>query len=155
MKNGTTLVELLVVIAIVGILATVTFLNLFGTRRQNELNSTSQAIVALLREARSRSTTQVSSTSWGVHFENSIATKPFYALFFSSTYSPATTVGYYRLPPSVGYATSSILSGSFKKITFSQLNGLASVSTSVSIYLLTSPSNSSTINIASSGAVSY
>ena len=154
-KKGTTLIELLIVIGIIGVLASVTFLSLFGTRRQNDLKGTSQAIAALLREARSRSVAQSSSTSWGVHFENSTVTSPFYALFFSATYAPTTTIGYYRLPSSVGYASSNIPSGSFKEVTFSQLDGLASASTSVSLYLLTSPTNSSTINIASSGAVSY
>lgn len=155
LRKGTTLIELLIVIGIIGILASVTFLSLFGARKQNDLNGTSQNIAALLREARSRSVAQSLSTSWGVHFENSTATSPFYALFFSAEYGPTVTIGYYRLPSSVGYASLSIPSGSFKEVTFSQLNGLASVSTSVSIYLLASPTNSSTINIASSGAVSY
>ncbi len=154
-EKGTTLAELLVVIGIIAILASVSFLSLFGTRSQNDLNGTSQEIAALLREARSRSVAQSSGNGWGVHFENSTTTSPFYALFFSATYGSTTTIGYYRLPSSVGYAGSSIAPGSFKDITFSQLSGLASASTSVSIYLLANPANSSAVNIASSGAVSY
>lgn len=146
--------ELLVVIGIIGVFASVAFLSLFGTRRQNDLNETSQKMAALLREARSRAVAQTFNAGWGVHFENGTATSPFYALF-SATYSSTTTAGYYRLPPRVGYASSSIAPGSFKEITFSQLNGLASASTSVNVYLLDNPAVSSSVNVASSGAVSY
>lgn len=152
-KKGTTLIELLIVIAIIAILISFSFLNLFGTRGQNDLKSASQQIVATLREARSRSVAQTSGTGWGVHFENSA--NPFYALFYSATYVSTTIIGYYSLPSDVGYATSDIAFGSFKEISFSQLSGLASASTSITIYLLTNPASSFTISMASSGAVSY
>lgn len=154
-RRGTTLVEMLIVMGLVTAFALIGFVNLFGKRGQNDLNSTAQSIAALLREAESRSMVQTSSTSWGVHFENSTSTAPFYSLFASSTYSTSTAQGYYRLPGTVGYVASTLASGASLEITFAQLSGLASASTSIGIYLTNNPGNSSTISVASSGAVSY
>jgi prepilin-type N-terminal cleavage/methylation domain-containing protein len=155
MKRGTTLIEMLIVVAIIASFALIGTISLFGRKNQGELNNATQGMASLLREARSRSTAQTSSTAWGVHFENSTTTVPFYALFSSSTYSTSVIESYYRLPTGVAYVTSSIASGSSTNITFAQLSGLASASTSVSIYLSTNAGMSSTISVASSGAVSY
>ncbi len=154
-RKGTTLVELLIAVALIAVIGFFAFLNLFTARGQNDLQNTTRSIAALLREARSRSVSQTSSSAWGVHLENSTTSAPFYALFFSQNYGPTSTLGYYRLPPSVGYVTSSIAAGSSREITFSQLSGLASASTSVTIYLINTPGSSSTVTVASSGAVSY
>ncbi len=153
-NKGTTLVELIIVVALISILAVFSFFTLLQRKGQNDFDNAGQSMAAMLREARSRSVSQSSSTSWGVHFENSTTTTPFYALFPGS-YATATIIGYYRLPTTVGYVTSSLASGASKEITFSQITGLASQSTSIAIYSLSNSANSSTINVASSGAVSY
>lgn len=153
-KCGFSTIELLIVIGIIGILAIVSLPNLVGRRSRVELDNTARQIAASLREAQSRSLAQESATSWGVHFENSTTTSPFYALFKGS-YSSSTRVNYSRLPSSLGYATSSIPLGAAKEVTFSQISGLASAATSTTIYLLTDATQSSTISVASSGAVSY
>lgn len=155
-NKGATLVELLIVISVIAIISVVALLNLLGRSAQTDLNNVTEQMASLLREARSRSVSQASSTSWGVHFGNSTATTPFYALFYSQTYGTSTTIGYYRLPSGLDYATSSIPSGSSVDVTFTQLSGQASASTSIKIYVSgKGTSNSSTINVASSGAVSF
>jgi hypothetical protein len=128
---------------------------LYGRRNRAELDAATAQIVALLREAQSRSVVQVSSTNWGVHFENGAATTPFYALFAGPVYATATRAGYYRLPPHVVYVSSTVPVGSAKDITFVQLSGVASASTSVGLYLVGGSAASSTIRVASSGAVGY
>ncbi|OGZ01283.1 MAG: hypothetical protein A3B13_03265 [Candidatus Liptonbacteria bacterium RIFCSPLOWO2_01_FULL_45_15] len=155
-RTGTTLIELLIVISMIGVISVVALLNLLGRSAQTDLNNATEQIASLLREARSRSVSQASSTSWGVHFENSTTTAPFYALFYSQTYSTSTVLGYYRLPSGIVYATSSIASGSSIDATFAQLSGQASSSASIKIYVSgKGTSNSSTISVASSGAVSF
>lgn len=155
-KKGTTLVELLIVVAIISVISIVSLLSLLGRSVQTDLNNVTEQMASLLREARSRSVSQASSTSWGVHFDNSTTTAPFYTLFFSQTYSSSTTIGYYKLPSGIAYATSSISSGSSVDITFAQLSGQASSSASVKIYISSKGiANSSTISVASSGAVSF
>lgn len=152
--SGTTIIELVLVIGLIGILATIFLVNLQGRKGKTELTTTTQQITALLREAQSRSVAQSSSTSWGVHFENSTTTIPFYALF-GGTYSASSRIGYYRLPATVNYSTSSLASGANREITFTQITGTASASSSITIFSTTDLSQSSTISVASSGAVSF
>lgn len=154
MRRGTSLLEVIMVIALIAVFSTVATLNLVGKKSASELDATAKQIAAILREAQSRSVSQSDGASWGVHFENSTSTSPFYALFRSS-YSVQNQVGYYRLPPTVGYATTSIALGGTKDIIFAQITGTANVSTSVKIQLLKDPSVSSTISVASSGAVRF
>lgn len=151
-SGGFTLTELLVVVGVIAVLAFVSFANFFGAKSSHDVTDTAQRIASLLREAQSRSVSQSSGARWGVHFENSSSS--FYALF-SSAYSSATVSGYYPLPPTVAYDSSTIPVGSPLEITFKQISGTASVSASIRIYLASNPSLSSTISVASSGVVSY
>jgi prepilin-type N-terminal cleavage/methylation domain-containing protein len=155
MKKGYTLVEMLVVVAIITVLALVSIMNFTSRRNQTHLSATASSMVALLREAQSRSVSQLSSTVWGVHFENSTTTSPFFSLF-STTYSSSSHVSYYALPTWVGYDPSSIAPGSFAEVRFAQISGSASGSSSISIYLIQGGSQgSSTISISGAGAISY
>jgi prepilin-type N-terminal cleavage/methylation domain-containing protein len=154
MNKGYTLAEMLIVMAIVIVLSLVSLANFVSRRNQSHLTSTASTMAGLLREAQSRSVAQASSTSWGVHFENS-TTSPFYALF-AGVYASSTNLGFYSLPAWVGYSTSSIRAGNWAEVTFAQISGAASGSSSMSIYLLRSnPEVSSTISISSAGAISY
>ena len=152
MRNGYTFAELLIVIAIMIILSLVSFANFVSRRNHSSLTSTASAMAGLLREAQGRAMAQASSTSWGVHFEN--GTPAFFALF-SVPYASSSLAGYYSLPAFVQYASSSIAQGSYAEVIFSQLSGVASGSSSVTVQLSQDPTTSSTITVASSGAVAY
>ena len=143
--------ELLIVLGFVVILSIVVLPSLYGRRSRIDLDNTTRQIVALLREAQSRSMAQASSTSWGVRFENSTTTTPFYALFATS-YATGTRIGYYRLPPSIRYATSSVAEGGFLDITFAQITGLPSTSTSIILELTTSGGGASGPSVTRSGS---
>ncbi len=148
------LVELLVVVAIMVVLATVALANLSSRKNSTDLTSASKQIAALLREAQSNAMAQEGGTVWGMHFENATATAPFFALF-SSRYSPTTTVGFYRLPAGVAYQPATLPSGTSRDVTFAEITGAASASTSIGLYMPSNPAFSSTITIASSGAVLF
>jgi len=157
LRFGFTSIEILIVIVIIALLAGISIVNLAGRRSRTELIGTTQQIVALLREAQSRSVNQASSSSWGVHLENSTATSPFYALFANS-YSSSTHIGYYRLSRMVQYATSSLSLGSSTDVMFSQLNGVPLASTSITLELVSGggpASMSSTIRVNMNGSVEY
>jgi len=141
------------VLFIGAILAAFLFTGLFGFQSRTEFEDTIKRVTATLREAQSRSLSRASSSVWGVHFENSTSTTPFYVLFYG-TYTTSTRVGHYPLPKTVSYTTSSLGSGATKEITFAQITGLASTATSV-IIQTKSGSASTTISINASGAVSY
>jgi type II secretory pathway pseudopilin PulG len=148
------MLETVLVVGMITALAVIGVLNLAGRRGQTEFDSAVRQITALLRDAQVRSVAQASDQGWGVHFENSTTTPAFYALFFG-TYSATTTVGYYRLPASVAYDSASLAPGASREVTFAQITGAASTSTSVTVYLVTRPAVSSTIAVSLSGAVNY
>ena len=155
MEKGYTLSEMLIVMGIIVILALVSMTSFVSRRNQSQLTSTASTMAGLLREAQSRSVAQESSTSWGVHFENSTTTSPFFALF-ASPYASSSQVGHYSLPAWVGYVSSSIRAGSYAEVRFAQISGAASGSSSIAIYLLQgNPLISSTISISSVGSISY
>ncbi len=151
-RKGFTFIELLLVIGITAIMAGFMLFGLVGKRSSSELSTTAERIVALLREAQSRSVGQASSTTWGVRFSN--GTEEFYALF-GGTYSTSSREQYYALPAAVDFATSSVASSSSIDVTFAQLSGASTGSTTVKIYLIAQPNSSTTITIDPSGAVSY
>ena len=155
MKDGYTLAELLIVMAIVLILALVSLANFVSRRNTSELTTTAAEMAGLLREAQSRSVAQSSSTSWGVHFDNGANGATPYFVLFAGQFGTSSNAGYYPLPAYVGYVTSSIPAGSYAEVTFSEISGIASGSSSIVIDLLQNPQASSTLSIASSGAVSY
>jgi prepilin-type N-terminal cleavage/methylation domain-containing protein len=152
MRRGFSMIEILLVLGITAVLATAAAINLQGRKSSAELTTTAGNIVSLLREAQSRSMSQASSTAWGVHFEN--GTSSFYALF-SGTYSTSSREAVYSLPAALQYVTSTVASSRYIEMTFAQISGLASGSSSVAIARKSSPSSSSTITLDPSGAISY
>lgn len=155
MRKGYTLAETLIVMAIMVALAVVAIGSFVNQRNRSQLSSTASAMAGLLREAQSRAVSQSSSTSWGVHFENSTEKTPFFVLF-AGPYSSSSPLGYYSLPVGVGYVAESIAAGSSAEVTFAQISGAASGSSSIAIYLMQgSPVVSSTINISPAGSISY
>jgi hypothetical protein len=143
----------MVVVALMIIVSVITVVNLSGRRSTSDLNNTTQQITAILREAQSRSVSGQSGATWGVYLANTTATAPFYALY-KNVYSQANTVGYYRLPSDVQFATSSLPFGSSTSITFSPDSGLPSTSTSITIQLV--PQGVfSTITINTPGLIAY
>ena len=156
MRKGFTLIELVLVFGIMLAIGLVTFATLAGRKTSTDLTATTQQVATLLRQAQSDAMEQENNVSWGVHFSNTTNPAPFYALFTTS-YSTATVVGnLYQLPSTVAYQTSTLGVGSTTDIIFSQISGLSSISTTIGFYMpKQSTAFSSTISIASSGAVSY
>jgi type II secretory pathway pseudopilin PulG len=155
MRKGFTLVELILVLGIMIAVAAVVFANLAGRRSDVDITSATQQVATLLRQAQSDAVEQESGAAWGVRFSNATNTVPFYALF-SGSYSTATVAGYYPLPSTVAYQTSTLASGATLDIIFSPISGAASVATSVGFYMpKQNTAFSSTISVASSGNVSY
>jgi len=154
--RGFTLIEIMTVLVVMVILSIITVVNLTQHRRKSDLDNAARQIVATLREAESRSVSQQSSVSWGVRLSNVTNTAPFYALFMSS-YSPSSTMGYYRLPPTVQYMTSSIAQGSSLDITFAQISGAPSTSTSITLKLSGGGPGlvTSTITVNANGLISF
>jgi prepilin-type N-terminal cleavage/methylation domain-containing protein len=156
--TGFTLIEIVIVVAIIGAVTLVAALGLFGRKRSTDLATVKLGIVAVLHEAQSRSTTEAQNASWGVHFASVTGTASFYALFYNS-YSISTVVSQYVLPSDVQFATSSVASGGSLDITFAQITGMPSASTSITLNLVsgggTAPGASASVGRQSSGKVFF
>jgi len=152
-RRGFTLIELIITISLMIILTIVGLLNLTGRKGTTNLTDGAKQMVATLRQAQSHSMANDKGVAWGVRFSN-LSTSTFFALF-SSSYSTANTVGYYRLPDGVAYVTSSLPVGSTTDIIFNQVSGGLNASRTIMINLPSQPSQSSTISISTIGAVSY
>jgi len=156
-RSGISTIEILTVIALLVIIGGITIANIFGRKGRSEIDSATKQIVALLREAQSRSVSQASSTSWGVHFENGTGTAPFYALF-PGQYASTTRLGSHRLPVSVRYATATLALGSSTDIVFSQIVGRPQATTSIGLELVGGGNfvvATSAIRVNNNGSVEY
>ena len=153
-RGGFGMIEIALAAALAIVLAIIIAPSFLGRRSSMELDGASGQIAALLREAQSRSAAGDRGSSWGVHFENTTATRPFYALF-RGVYGTSTVAGLYSLPSAVGFSTSTLGSGSSTEIVFARISGLPSASFKISMFLLSDSRRSSTVRVATSGAVSY
>jgi len=133
-NSGFTLIEMALVVGFTVIMGVVIIVSLSSRKSRVELDNTTKQIVTLLREAQSRAAAGEQNAVWGVHFENSTTTVPFYALFYGS-YASSTTKGYWRLPVSLRFATSSVPEGSSTNVVFSQVSGLPTAQTSIGLEL--------------------
>jgi len=153
-RRGFSMIEIVVVVAIMVVLGVVGILNL-GTRKgTTNLQDAAKQIAAVLREAQSNSMTQSKGVAWGVRFSNVASPGPFFALF-SSSYSASNTAGYYRMPDAVSYVAASLPVGSTTDVIFNQVSGTLAATRTISIYLPGQSTQSSTITVAPTGAISF
>ncbi len=153
MRKGFSLIEILVAVGIIAVVSLVVLPSFLGTSHQTVLNSAAQQIVSAVRESQSRSVSQTRGAQWGIHFDNSTNTAPFYAIFTGSSYGSGTTESHYQLPATIAFACSTLAPGSSMDVTFSPISGLASTPATIGIYAVSQPSLSSTITIAPTGVV--
>ncbi len=133
-RSGITLIELLVAIGIAAVIGVVSFLLLQGRPSRAQLDTTTQQIATLLRDAQNRSVSGLAGASWGVHFANSTSTTPWFSLF-KGTYSTTTETARYNLPAALRYATSTLAAGGTLDVLFAALTGIPSTSTAITLEL--------------------
>ena len=153
--RGFTIIEVLLVLGIIVIVSTVAFISLSGRKGTSLLDGTVRQMGSLLREAQSKSVSQVNGTTWGVVFDNTTTSQAFYGMFKGTSYTPTTSVSYYHLPASIYFTTSTIAAGSKINIYFSQVSGAASASATIGVVLQSPSLPSSTISVNSLGAVNF
>jgi prepilin-type N-terminal cleavage/methylation domain-containing protein len=149
-KSGFSFIELLLVMGIIAIVSGVSLISLVGRRNTVTLNTTADKIVALLREAQSRSVGQASSTTWGVHFDNTNIAQPFYSLF-AGTYSTSSRENVYPLPTNIEFTT--VAGGA--DATFAQISGRSTGVGTVGLYSSNAGGPGITITIDEYGNVSW
>lgn len=151
--KGFTLIELVITLGIMVFLAGIGFLFISGYKSNQNINSTSQEIVSVLRNAQNRSLSQEGGGRWGVYFSNPVSGNDFYNLFKGSSYSSSTIVSQTALSSGVQFDTP--ISGSSSSVVFSPVTGLPDNALTIKISLTARPSVSSTIIINQNGQILY
>jgi prepilin-type N-terminal cleavage/methylation domain-containing protein len=147
MKRGLTIIELLIVISIFGIITLVivkTF-SLFNTNQA--LDKDTQAIVAFLDDAKSKTLASKDANQYGIHLASSSVTL-FKGTSFSSS-DPENKV--YALDRTVYIFTQALVGGG-TNIIFSRLTGETSQSGTITI-ASTRASSTRTVTIYKTGAI--
>jgi len=147
-----TLMELLIVVAITAILASVGISSYVNQQRAKLLDTSVQEIVGYLRYAQQKSMAQEGGNQWGVHFENPASGNDFYALYAGATYSSPEETRFL----SSGIEYESPIAGNSIDVSFSKLTGASATSTTQSITIKSTVTNSTTtISISGQGLISY
>ena len=154
-REGFTIVEVIVVIGIIAIISTISLISLSGRKGTSQLDGTVRQIGSLIREAQSKSVSQVNGTTWGVVFDNTTTSEAFYGMFRGTSYTATSSVSFYGLPANIVYATSTIPAGSRVSIYFSQVSGMPSAAATIGLIFQSPSLPSSTISVNSLGAVSF
>lgn len=152
--KGFTLIELILVIALMLVLVLISVLSLGGRKGKTELDGITKQIAGQLREAQSKSASQVNATTWGVRVDNATS-GAFFGAFSSSTYTTSTRTSYTKLPRNISYVTSTLPVGTYREITFVQISGAPSTTTSFSLQLADTPNVSTTITVGQGGVIGY
>lgn len=117
-NKGITAIELLIVIGIVVVIGVITVPSLVSFRKDQALQNTTNAVVSLLQEARTKTTASYNNTVYSVILDTTSAT-----MFTGTTYSasePTNKVVSYEAPI---VRQSITLNGGGSTVTFDRLKG--------------------------------
>ncbi len=144
-QSGITIAEVVIIIAIVAILAVISIGPLSAFRQKQALQNTTNAVVSILNEARTKTLAGYDDTSYGVHIESGKIT-----LFTGTSYSSSTSTNenfFVESPVTLSWS----LAGSASEILFTRLTGTTNQYGTIT---LTLPSGSTrTITITQTGSV--
>lgn len=151
-RYGFTLIEIVLVVALMAVASTWVLVNYSNQKPTRDLDSAKQKIVAVLRDASARATGESQNTNWGVHLEAGSDTS-FFSLF-SDTYTTTTRSQFSALPKTVRFDTTHF-SGGVQDIVFLRGSGETMTSTTIRLYLVSQPEQSSTIEVYRNGFIQF
>ncbi len=145
-QNGLSTLELLLVIAVIGIILAIIIPSLISFRKNQAIQNTTNAIVSLLEEARTKTLASYNNTFYSVHFDTSSAT-----LFVGGTYSSSDATNKVLPYDSPVVLQSTSLSGGGADIKFDRLKGTTSQYGTIMVQI---PSGTSrTITVSAGGVI--
>jgi prepilin-type N-terminal cleavage/methylation domain-containing protein len=153
---GFTLIELLVVVAILAILGGIGFANYFNVQQKSQMNTMAESIVADMRATMARAAADEGVQQWGMHFDNTIASRNFYAIWYGPTYASGTVVNEVSLS-TAGIKFTNPASGTSTNLTFTKPYGQPLASTTIVIAPVASSTSNGprTIIIDTNGTITY
>lgn len=145
MERGIGFLEILISLAIVGIVITIVFVSFASLSESNELIEAHSAITGLLRDARAKTLSSQSNTTYGVHFEETKA-----VLFKGGSYNASLPSNETYLLPKRTKISSISLGGGADTV-FERLTGRASPSGEVVVAARRNLSKNKTVFILQTG----
>lgn len=106
--------------AIMTFIAVISFGNLIGAKDSQDVKGAGQQVVTALRDAQNRAISGEGSGNWGVHFDNTTSTSPFYAVVSGTIYSASNVFSEAAMPAGtlfIGLPASSSLDVFFSSLT--------------------------------------
>jgi type II secretory pathway pseudopilin PulG len=149
--GGFTLLETLIVMAIGILLGAFSFFAITHFNAVRDLDLAASSMVSFVRDAQQKAISQESSSDWGVHFENPSGARGFYALY-STLYSIGAT-STAVLPATVEFFDPSV--GNHEEAHFEKITGVPTTTASVTLRLVSDPSETRIITINTNGSISY
>lgn len=146
-QRGITAIEILLVVSILILIAIVTVPSFISFRNNQALQNTTNSIVSLLQEARTKTLGSYNNTFYSVYIDTESAT-----LFTGGTYSSGDTTNKIVPYESPVVLQSVTLSGGGTKISFDRLKGTTSQGGTIIVGI---PGGASkTISVSASGVIS-
>lgn len=161
-SRGFTLIEVLIVMGITSILLVMGAMSMLSYVGSQNLESETRSIIALLRDAQTRSAGQDNESRWGVYFRNNTGDRDSYYIFqadevlvSSSTYTdvPGTTLEQRTMRSNVEFVTPETASST--SVIFAKVSGLPNASTSIVLQKTGDSSNQRTVLIGGNGKIDY
>jgi len=150
-QEAFTLFEILIVLAFVAIIGTIGMGYYFNYHRQTILRTTVEEMVAFLYDVQQRSIGQQDQSQWGVHFENPMDGKSFYASFKGSSYSSAVETRVLDGALDFSYPAD----GTSLDIVFNKINGRTSDGEFKKVYVELAPGTATkAVKVSPAGVVS-
>ena len=147
-QKGVTLVEILVIVAIIGILFAIVGLPFLKFRQQQALQNTTNAVVSVINEARTKTLAAVNSSVYSVRIQSDRV-----ILFSGASYNSADTTNQTTLfeTPITGTWSLQPTPGTTDTITFVRLTGTTTNSGTITLSI---PSGATrTVTISSLGTI--
>jgi type II secretory pathway pseudopilin PulG len=123
--RGFTLVETLIVLGGIAVIATIGTISFINYRDHQDLDLAVKAAVAALRDVQQRAISQQEGLQWGIHFENVLVGRDFYATFKGSSYSTSSAESFVYLKSNLKFYNPP--SNNAKDIIFSKVTGYPNV----------------------------
>lgn len=148
-KHGFTLIEFFVGVTILIIVGASLFFVL-NNQSIGQLQSDAEIISSRLSDSQSRAIAGVNGNAWGIRFDNTNSSSPFYTLFEGASYTTSTNT--YYLSSTIEFQTPT--GGATVNVAFAKLTGKISATSTIVIRLKSNPTNTKTITITPSGEIS-
>lgn len=129
MRRGFSLIEIMLAVGITAVIVIGAFLAISGRQSNTELQATASEMVSALRTAQQNALTAVSSTAWGVRFDNTTSSAPRFVVFAAPSYTPSAEVTAYPMSKKVQFDPSTIASGTASNVIFGLKTGTTASTT--------------------------